>query len=141
MSFKPRILALLAIAAAIVCEVQALLTPNGMTVTLNDIPYYVPASPIATIECDSKRLGAIISVAGLVPLTVIQTSSLTFSQNDFDATIAKYMASDDVFQTGFLQGTHPFNFVQSSWLFDFKSAARTCSAVKSIRFRAEWAWA
>lgn len=126
---KPRVLALLAVAAAIVCEVQALLTSNGMTVTLNDIPYYVPASPIATVECDAKRLGAITSVAGLVPLTVIETSALTFSQNDFDATVARYMASDDVFQTGFLQGTHQFSYVQSSWL------------VKSIKFRAEWAWA
>lgn len=136
MSFKPRMLALLAVVAAIVGEVQALLTSNGMTVTLNDIPYYIPASPIATIECDSKRLGASISVAGLVPLTVIQTSSLTFSQNDLDATVAKYMASDDVFQTGFLQGTVQFNFVQSSWLVNLQSVARTCSAaVKSIRFK------
>lgn len=135
MSLKPRMLALLAAVAAIVGEVQALLTSNGMTVTLNDIPYYIPASPIATIECDSKRLGASISVAGLVPLTVIQTSSLTFSQNDFDATVAKYMASDDVFQTGFLQGTVQFNFVQSSWLVNLQSVARTCSAVKSIGFK------
>jgi hypothetical protein len=135
MSFKPGMLALLAAVAAIVGEVQALLTSNGMTVTLNDISYYIPASPIATIECDSKRLGASISVAGLVPLTVIQTSSLTFSQHDFDATVAKYMASDDVFQTGFLQGTVQFNFVQSSWLVNLQSVARTCSAVKSIRFK------
>ena len=103
MSFKSGMLALLT-ATTIVCKVQALLNSKGMTVTLNDIPYYVPASPIAIINCDSKYLGAATSLAGLVPLTVIQTSSLTFSQRDFAATIANYMANDDVFQPGFLKG-------------------------------------
>lgn len=122
MSFKSRVLALLA-ATAIVCEVQALLTSNGMTVTLNDIPYYIPAAPIATVDCDSKRLGAATSLAGLVPLTVVQTSSLAFSQSEFAATIANYTATDDVFQPGFLQGTSQFTFLIPSRLVDFELSA------------------
>lgn len=135
MSSKSKVLALLAV-TAIVCEVQALLTSNGMTVTLNDIPYYIPASPVATIECNSKKLGAATSLAGLVPLTVIQTFSLTFSQNDFAAMVANYTASDDVFQAGFLQGTYKFTFSMACSSI-MKLSATFCSVITRLRAEPE----
>ena len=77
---------------------------TGSTVILNGIPYYVPANPVTTLPVQHDQFGSAASVAGLVPLTVLETSVLTFTQKDFDATIASYTAIDDVFQPGFLQG-------------------------------------
>ena len=87
-----------------ICMAQLIST--GMTVVLNDIPYYIPAAPVATITIHPNQLPVGSSAAGLVPLTVVETTSLTFSQSDLEATIVNYTASDDVFQTGFLQGTY-----------------------------------
>ncbi|MCJ1405391.1 hypothetical protein MMC11_008619 [Xylographa trunciseda] len=97
------LLALLAIVSNI-CVAQLIST--GMTVVLNDIPYYIPAGPVATIKLGATQLNAGISAAGLVPLTVVETTSLTFSQSDLEAIIANYTASDDVFQNGFLQAIY-----------------------------------
>ena len=79
---------------------------TGMTVVLNDIPYYIPAAPVATVHISPNQLNAGSSAAGLVPLTVVETTSLTFSQSDLETVISNYSASDDVFQTGFLQGRY-----------------------------------
>ena len=77
---------------------------TGSTVVLDGIPYYVPASPVTTLRVRHDQFGSAASVAGLVPLTVLETSVSTFTQKDLDATIANYTAIDDVFQLGFLQG-------------------------------------
>ena len=77
---------------------------TGSTVVLDGIPYYVPTSPVTTLRIRHDQFGSAASVAGLVPLTVLETWALTFTQKNFDATIANYTATDDVFQPGFLQG-------------------------------------
>ena len=95
------------VALALAIKVQATsFVSTGSTVMLNDNAYYyIPANPIANIKISSSLLAAISSVAGLTPLTVISTPSLTFNQADLDVTIANYTASDDVFQPVFLEGT------------------------------------
>ena len=104
---KLMVLGLLA-AVCNVCTAQILLISTGMTVVLNDIPYYIPASPVATIQIRPNQIIAGSSAAGLVPLTVVETTSLTFNQSDLAAIIANYTASDDVFQAGFLEGIATF---------------------------------
>ena len=103
MALKLVLLVLLATVGNI-CVTQLIST--GMTVILNDIPYYIPAAPVATIHIRPNQLNAGTSAAGLVPLTVVETTSLTLTQSDLEAIIANYTASDDVFQTGFLEGTY-----------------------------------
>ena len=84
----------------------ASLVSTGSTLTLNGIPYYIPADPIATLRLSSGPLRSLSSAAGLVPLTVISTTSLSFNQADLDATVANFTAADDVFQSGFVEGKH-----------------------------------
>lgn len=76
---------------------------TGFTVALNDIPYYVPPDAVATLPVRTE-LSGLAATAGFVPLTVISTPSLTYSENDLAATVSSFAAADDVFQQGFLKG-------------------------------------
>ena len=96
----PIILALVGVAKA------ASIVSTGSTLTLNGIPYYLPANPVATLKLSPGPLKSLPSTAGLIPLTVISTTSLSFNQADLDATIANFTAADDVFQAGFVEGKH-----------------------------------
>ena len=77
---------------------------TGSTVMLNGNAYYIPAQPVTSIHVSSSLLTSMPSVAGLTPVTVISTTSLTFNQANLDAVVANYTATDDVFQPEFLQG-------------------------------------
>ena len=59
---------------ALGCKAQALFSSTGMTVMLNAIPYYVPASPVATFSIALGKVNNAVAVAGLVPLTVFETA-------------------------------------------------------------------
>ena len=95
-------LAALAMARAIRA---ASIVSTGSTVMLNDNAYYIPAKPIRSIPISSRLLNNMPSVAGLTPLAVISTPSLTFNQADLVATVSNYTSTDDVFQPEFLEGT------------------------------------
>ncbi|KAJ5519479.1 hypothetical protein N7453_001901 [Penicillium expansum] len=72
---------------------------NGKLFTVNDINYYSGdvVSSIVISGFDSTRFDAI------VPLTVIRTDKAVLNTNIIKETIANYSATDDVFQTGFLE--------------------------------------
>lgn len=78
------------------------LTSTGQTLLLNDVAYYVPVSPIATVP----MLGfvkALASAAGLVPVTVVGASTFNDSLNDI-ASIIEGFGVDDVWSEAFLEG-------------------------------------
>ena len=75
----------------------------GSTVLLNEIPYYIPATSVTVLQLDSQAVNMVTAVAGYIPLTVIDTSSLTFNAGDLHETITEYTTTDDVFQEGFIQ--------------------------------------
>lgn len=80
--------------------------PTGQTVELDGVPYYVPPAPVATLPTSQRSLHKAAEAAGgLVPLTVISTTSLGYSSSDFAATLSGFTASDDVWSEGFLEGT------------------------------------
>lgn len=83
-------------------------TSTGQTVELDGIPYYLP--PVAVTTLSGSTFGpfrkAITEAGGLLPLTVVTTSSIDYSASHFAATIANYTATDDVFSAGFLEGRH-----------------------------------
>ena len=87
----------------------ATFTFSGSTVELNNVPYYIPPVPISTIDVSYSDLQRCASVNGLVPLTVIWTSSRKLSQNDFAQTISNFLQTDDVFSIGFLEGIASFS--------------------------------
>ena len=73
------------------------ITSLGQVVNVNAIPYYVPATPITRIV--ASFLQGLSSAGGLVPATVVDTSSVSIS-----STIEKYAQLDDVWNYGFLGG-------------------------------------
>lgn len=82
------------------------LTSTGSTVNLNGIPYYIPGSPFASV---AKRQSHILTgkksvFGGLVPVTIVGTSSVTFNLVDLHQSLKSYSEKDDVWNEGFLPG-------------------------------------
>jgi hypothetical protein len=73
---------------------------NGKLFTVNSINYYSGdvVSRIVTSYFDSPRFDAI------VPMTIIRTEEALLTEEIIKETISNYSATDDVFQTGFLEG-------------------------------------
>lgn len=82
------------------------LASTGSTVTLNGVPYYIPGTPYASRPSFKARaLGNTTTVlGGLVPITVVATSSVTFNLADLQKTVKGFEESDDVWQPAFLSG-------------------------------------
>ena len=78
------------------------LTSTGQTLLLNDIPYYVPATPF-TILPFPNALKTLTSAGSLAPVTVVSVSSTNSSLGTLQ-TIVDEFGSDDVWNNGFLQG-------------------------------------
>lgn len=78
--------------------------PTGSTFELNGISYYVPPNPVGKLRVDPNLSNAAASSGGYLPLTVIKTNGTSYQSSDFQSTIESFLASDDVFQTGFLDG-------------------------------------
>lgn len=77
----------------------ATLVSTGSTLIFNDIYYFVSPYSVGTISLPS--LSNAVSIAGLMPITVI---SEPVTATSFSALISNYTSTDDVFQLGFLQG-------------------------------------
>ena len=93
-----------AIATVIVfSSAKALFISTGTTVALDGATYYIAGSPIATISIQPKQLRASSPVASFFPMTVVSTASLTFAQSDLESAVSNYTATDDVFNSAFLE--------------------------------------
>lgn len=81
-------------------------TSTGSTVNLNGIPYFIPGSPFASVtKLQSQILtGKKSAFGGLVPITIVGTSSVTFSLVDLHQSLKTYGEKDDVWNEGFLTG-------------------------------------
>ena len=79
------------------------LTFTGSTLVLNDIPYYVPATPYTTISFPASLKSA-ASAGGLVPVTVVSGVSASNSSLSTLEDIIGGFESDDVWSEGFLEG-------------------------------------
>ena len=83
------------------------LEASGSTVSLGGIPYYIPGNPIASenvnvyATCSSRSKK---STLGLVPITVVDLSSTTFSLATLETTVTAFEKQDDVWTNAFLSG-------------------------------------
>ena len=82
--------------------VAASLTSTGQTLLLNDIPYYVPATPFTTIS-PLTSLNTLYSASGLVPVTIVGVSASNSSLSNLESIINGFSV-DDVWNEGFLEG-------------------------------------
>lgn len=82
------------------------LTSTGSTVNLNGISYYIPGSPFASVAKFQSQVltGKKRVFGGLVPITIVVTSSVTFNLVDLHQSVKIYGEKDDVWNEGFLPG-------------------------------------
>lgn len=74
---------------------------EGKLATVNGINYYVGASALSKVESSVPINGT--DSTDIRPLTVIRTSASTFTPHMLQKKIDNFTASDDVFQSGFLE--------------------------------------
>lgn len=96
----------LVLSQLISCITAYTFTPTGQTVELDGVSYYLPGSSVTTLKSSSskKLKTAAEHAGGLIPLTVVTTNSSSYSSKDFSATVADFLATDDVYSEGFLEG-------------------------------------
>ena len=88
-------------------HITASLMFTGQTLLLNDIPYYVPATPLITLS-SSSFLADFASSDGLVPVTVVALPTSNFSLSTLGAVVSGF-GVDDVWNEGFLEGMYNDN--------------------------------
>ena len=88
------------------CVLAAELTSTGSTVALDGVPYYIPSTPYASIPNFQSQIlaGKGSGYGGIVPVTVVNATSATFTLAQLDQTVATFGREDDVWQEGFLSG-------------------------------------
>lgn len=81
-------------------------TSTGSTVILSGIPYYVPGTPVGSIPNFNPQIlsGTKCVFGNLVPVTVVETTSVTFNLENLKNTVKEYGTEDDVWGVAFLSG-------------------------------------
>ncbi len=83
----------------------ALVSPGGHTVIVNGVTYYAAPEPVSIISATADQLkSATTTGVDLIPLTVMEDTTSSFTTAVFRSLAGNYTASDDVFNIGFLQG-------------------------------------
>ena len=110
---------------------------TGQTLLLNDIPYYVPATPFVTVPSFGS-LTNFGSANGLVPVTVVALPSSNSSLSNVEAILSGFGA-DDVWNEGFLGGMYSNDSLVFNKSFVIFSSyvivhiANTCQAVPIVQ--------
>jgi hypothetical protein len=106
MSFK--VMKAVLTALTLITSATATVSTSGSTLVVNGISYYAAPEVMTIIDATADQLArAATTGVDLIPLTVIADSSSSFTVPVFRSTVDNYTASDDVFNTGFLQGKQP----------------------------------
>ncbi|KAK3678997.1 hypothetical protein LTR78_001450 [Recurvomyces mirabilis] len=102
MIFSSRLTAV-AVASLLSRALSYSLSSTGQTVELDGVAYYVPGTPVHTIQNYGNSWGRPKS-EGLTPLTVITTTSAAV--HDLGLVVANWTTIDDVFSAGFLESVY-----------------------------------
>ncbi|KAH8652293.1 amidase signature domain-containing protein [Xylariales sp. PMI_506] len=78
----------------------AQLASTGLSVTYNEIDYFISPYESGTLSVSSSALDGLAGVYGFAPVTIVSES---VAQGDLSALAANWTAIDDVFQPAFLQ--------------------------------------
>jgi len=89
--------------AALLCgsAANAAVTSTGFTVSLSDVPYFLPPQAVASLSTESVK--HLFIESDFVPFTVVKDSG--YSAEEIASTTMKYLEVDDVLQEGFFDGT------------------------------------
>ncbi|KAH6630754.1 amidase signature domain-containing protein [Chaetomium sp. MPI-SDFR-AT-0129] len=86
--------------------VLAQLASTGLTVTLNDVYYFISPYPSATLHVPKASLDKVSDVFGFKPVTVIQDR---VSRADISALLTNWTSLDDVYQPAFSEAIFHVN--------------------------------
>lgn len=101
--FKSRLWGVSAsIVALIATSATSTTIDDGKLRTVNGISYYSGGTAVSKIVT-SADFNTTQFQADIVPITIIRTNDAVFTKHALKDTISNYSASDDVFQTGFLE--------------------------------------
>ena len=92
----------IALSLQIAVGVAQNIVSTGRTVTVDEISFYVPPSPVGVVNGDIPLPED--DDFGLVPLTVIQTNNTNLTCEGFSDLKNELLQTDDVVQEAFLKG-------------------------------------
>ncbi|KAH7029078.1 amidase signature domain-containing protein [Microdochium trichocladiopsis] len=81
------------------------MTPMGMTMAIDDVPYHVPVEPVGKLS-SCAGLQGIPGSYDLTPITIFDVHQANCSVETLSQFVADYLEKDDVFNEGFLQGVY-----------------------------------
>lgn len=88
----------LLIAAVILPGASSQLTGTGLSVTLNDVNYFISPYSVEAIALDPSSLSAVDSIFGFTPITIVQDN---VAQDELVSLFSNWTTTDDVFQEAF----------------------------------------
>ncbi|KAI0628977.1 amidase signature enzyme [Trametes polyzona] len=88
----------------VVGAAQVAVQHTGRTLTLGNVSYFVPPSPVSTLNNAATLVKP--TSGDLIPFSVIPTSKTIFDQKALEETIAEWTARDDVWSEAFLTGVY-----------------------------------
>lgn len=100
LSLYPPSAIVLSLAVSRISSVTAALLTTGTTVFLNDVAYYIPPMPVATLPFP-KTLS---TKSAFVPITILRTAG-DIATADVSSLVANFANVDDVYQPAFLEHT------------------------------------
>jgi hypothetical protein len=84
---------------------NAISTKTGTTVEVDGVYYYVPPIAVSNLAATPQQLKVALTTGeDLVPLTVTHGDFATFNGSTIQSIIDSFLATDDVFSSGFLPG-------------------------------------
>jgi hypothetical protein len=93
-----------AIGLTFACTASVTVSAAGETIAVNEISYYAAPEPVSIISATADMLSSASTTdVDLIPLMVMADSTSQFTTDIFRSIVSNYTASDDVFNTGFLQ--------------------------------------
>lgn len=94
---------------------EAAVSGGGQTVFVNGISYYASPDPVTLISATADMLSSAKTTGvDLIPITIMEDRSSLFNTDVFGSIVNNYTISDDVFNSGFLQGEHQYIYVSVS---------------------------
>ncbi|KAI0365605.1 amidase signature enzyme [Pilatotrama ljubarskyi] len=87
-----------------VAAAQVAIQNTGRTLTLGNVSYFVPSSPVSMLP--NAALLVKPATGDLVPFSVIPTSKIIFDQQALEETVSVWSTTDDVWSEAFLTGVY-----------------------------------
>ena len=95
-------------------SIHAAVSSTGFTVSLGYVSYFLPPGSVATVSVINELKASFEDNGPFVPITVVESTEQ--GAQEISSIATKYLAQDDVFQLGFLegmQGSHKHHLAQT----------------------------